>query len=124
MQEQSSSSSQEHEEACIRDEERASPRLVKDETFPTSRPILIICLPTYNGEAYVETALNSILNQSYTAFEVVIVDDGSTDRTLDLVCQFQDLRLRIYQNQQQRGIPGNWNECIGLARGRKRLVLT
>ena len=79
--------------------------------------MLSICLPTYNGEAYLEAALSSILAQSYTAFEVVIVDDGSTDRTLDLVCQFQDSRLRVYQNPQRRGIPGNWNECIGLAQG-------
>ena len=97
--------------------EGVSPRLVKEDSSNSSVPILSICLPTYNGEAYIEAALNSILDQSYTAFEVVIVDDGSTDRTLDLVCRVQDPRLRVYQNQQRRGIPGNWNACIGLARG-------
>lgn len=96
---------------------RPSARLVKANGPQTLPPMLSICLPTYNGEDYIEAALTSILTQSYTAFEVVIVDDGSTDRTLDLVCEVQDKRLRVYKNQQRRGIPGNWNECLRLARG-------
>jgi glycosyltransferase involved in cell wall biosynthesis len=85
----------------------------------TPPPVLSICLPTYNGEAYLAEALGSILQQTYALFEVIVVDDGSTDKTLEIVQAFAavDVRLRMYQNPQQRGIPGNWNECVRLARG-------
>ena len=76
-----------------------------------------VCLPTYNGEAYVAEALRSVLQQSYTAFEVVAVDDGSSDRTLEILQACTDPRIRIYQNPHQRGIPGNWNAAVELARG-------
>ena len=80
-------------------------------------PRLSVCLPTYNGEAYVAEALRSVLEQSYTAFEVVVVDDGSSDRTLEILQEFADPRVRIYQNPHRRGIPGNWNAAVELARG-------
>ena len=85
----------------------------------TPPPVLSICVPTYNGQAYLAEALESILQQTYASFEVIVVDDGSTDKTLEIVQAFAaaDVRLRVYQNPQQRGIPGNWNECVRLARG-------
>ena len=95
----------------------AQPRPIRDTLpdAPSSR--LSVCLPTYNGEAYVAEAVRSVLEQSYTDFELVAVDDGSSDRTLDILQTFDDPRLRIYQNPHQRGIPGNWNVAVGLARG-------
>jgi glycosyltransferase involved in cell wall biosynthesis/GT2 family glycosyltransferase len=85
----------------------------------TPPPVLSICVPTYNGQAYLAEALGSILQQTYASFEVIVVDDGSTDTTLEIVQTFAaaDPRLRVYQNPEQRGIPGNWNECVRLARG-------
>ena len=82
-----------------------------------AQPRLSVCLPTYNGEAYVAEAVRSVLEQSYTDFELVVVDDGSSDRTLEILQTFDDPRLRIYQNPDRRGIPGNWNVAVGLARG-------
>ena len=73
---------------------------------------LSICVPTYNGERYIRQALESVLSQSYRDFEVIVVDDGSTDQTLDLIKLVQaagDPRLRLYQNRERLGIPGNWN---------------
>ena len=95
----------------------AQPRLLRDTPSDSARPRLSICLPTYNGEAYVAEAVRSVLEQSYTDFELVAVDDGSSDRTLDILQACTDPRLRIYQNPHQRGIPGNWNVAVGLARG-------
>ncbi|MCE2485341.1 MAG: glycosyltransferase, partial [Desulfurellaceae bacterium] len=95
----------------------AQPRLLRDTPPGLAPPRLSVCLPTYNGEAYVAEAVRSVLQQSYTAFELVVVDDGSSDRTLDILQAFSDPRLRIYQNPQRRGIPGNWNVAVGLARG-------
>ena len=95
----------------------AQPRLLRDTPPDLARPRLSVCLPTYNGEAYVAEAVRSVLEQSYPAFEIVAVDDGSHDRTLEMLEAFGDPRLRIYQNPRQRGIPGNWNVAVGLARG-------
>ena len=95
----------------------AQPRLLRDTPPDLAPPRLSVCLPTYNGEAYVAEAVRSVLQQSYTAFELVVVDDGSSDRTLEILQTFSDPRLRIYQNPHQRGIPGNWNVAVGLARG-------
>ena len=95
----------------------AQPRLLRDTPPDPAPPRLSVCLPTYNGEAYVTEAVRSVLEQSYTDFELVVVDDGSSDRTLDILQTFDDPRLRIYQNPQRRGIPGNWNAAVGLARG-------
>jgi glycosyltransferase involved in cell wall biosynthesis/GT2 family glycosyltransferase len=95
----------------------AQPRPIRDAPSDSLPPRLSVCLPTYNGEAYVAEAVRSVLEQSSTDFELVVVDDGSSDRTLDILQTFSDPRLRIYQNPQRRGIPGNWNVAVGLARG-------
>ena len=95
----------------------AQPRPIRDASSDSVPPRLSVCLPTYNGEAYVAEAVRSVLEQSYAEFELVVVDDGSSDRTLDILQTFDDPRLRIYQNPQRRGIPGNWNVAVGLARG-------
>ena len=65
--------------------------------------------------AYVAEALHSILHQTYAAFEVIVVDDGSTDSTLEIVRTVADTdaRVRVYQNPDRRGIPGNWNALCG-----------
>ena len=95
----------------------ALPRLLRDTPPDLAPPRLSVCLPTYNGQAYVAEAVQSVLQQSYGAFEIVAVDDGSSDRTLEILQAFADPRLRIYQNPHRRGIPGNWNVAVGLARG-------
>ena len=95
----------------------ALPTLVKDAS-PDSLPSrLSVCLPTYNGEVYLREAIQSVLQQTYSAFEVVVVDDASTDRTMQILREFTDPRVRIYQNPRRKGIPGNWNVAAGLARG-------
>jgi len=74
-----------------------------------------VCLPTYNGEAFVAEAVHSILAQQWQDFELLVLDDQSTDATLDIVRSFADSRLRVCQNPQRLGIPGNWNRCLRLA---------
>ncbi len=76
-----------------------------------------VCIPTYNGAAFLTEAIESVLSQSFRDFELLIVDDGSTDTTLDIARSFTDPRIAIYQNETQLGIPGNWNRCLSLARG-------
>ncbi len=81
-----------------------------------TRPVSV-CLPTYNGADYIEEALRSILNQTYQDFELLVVDDGSTDATLDIVQSFSDPRIQVHRNPERLGIPANWNRCLELAGG-------
>ena len=53
-------------------------------------------MPAYNAEEYIRQAIDSVLCQSYSSWELVIVDDGSTDRTAEIVCQYQDARIRSF----------------------------
>ena len=76
-----------------------------------------VCLPTYNGADYIEEALRSILNQTYQDFELLVVDDGSTDTTLDIVQSISDPRIQLHRNPERLGIPANWNRCLELAAG-------
>jgi len=76
-----------------------------------------VCIPTYNGAAFLGEAIKSVLAQSYPHFELLIVDDGSTDATVDIARSFTDPRIAIHQNEKRLGIPANWNRCMALAQG-------
>lgn len=84
------------------------------------RPAVSICVPTYNGAAYLSVCLDSILGQTFADFEVVAVDDRSCDDTVDILKRYSrmDRRLRIWENPGNLGLVGNWNRCIEQARGR------
>ncbi|BAU13881.1 putative glycosyl transferase [Leptolyngbya sp. NIES-3755] len=78
-----------------------------------------ICVPTYNGEQYIRECLDSILAQSFTNFEVLIVDDQSSDQTMSISLEYarRDQRIKVIQNESNLGLVGNWNRCVQLARG-------
>jgi glycosyltransferase involved in cell wall biosynthesis len=84
--------------------------------MPTS-PRVSICIPTYKGAATIGEAIDSVLAQTYTDFELIVVDDGSPDDTLGVVRARSDPRLRVLQNDSNLGPQGNWNRCLSLARG-------
>jgi glycosyltransferase involved in cell wall biosynthesis len=65
----------------------------------TASPSLSVVLPIYNQERYLGAAVKSILNQTYRDFELVIVDDGSTDATPNILATINDPRLRVIRNQ-------------------------
>lgn len=75
-----------------------------------------ILIPTYNRVRYLADAIKSALSQNYDNFEVVIVDDGSTDNTAALVASFVDPKLR-YILKAHSGAPATRNRCIDEARG-------
>lgn len=83
-----------------------------------SAPVSVsVCIPTYNGAAFLAEAIQSILTQSFQDFEIVIVDDRSTDATFDIARSFTDSRIRLYLNDERLGVPRNWNRCLTLAEG-------
>lgn len=62
-------------------------------------PKVTVLLPVYNGEAFLEEAVNSVLRQSFRDFELLIMDDGSTDNTLSVAGRFKDPRIRLEKRQ-------------------------
>ncbi|WP_081588053.1 glycosyltransferase family 2 protein [Gloeocapsa sp. PCC 7428] len=84
-----------------------------------NRPRISIGMPVYNGEPYLKDAINSILNQTFEDFELIISDNGSTDRTEE-ICRTiasQDQRVRYYRNEQNLGAGWNFNRVVDLATG-------
>lgn len=79
--------------------------------------LVSICIPTYNGSDYIKKTLDSVFSQSYSDIEVIITDDGSTDGTLDVIKEYSDSRIHVYKNENNRGLPGNWNEAVSHAHG-------
>jgi glycosyltransferase involved in cell wall biosynthesis len=80
-------------------------------------PLVSICIPTYNGERWISDCIDSALNQTYSPLEILIVDDGSKDQTVELVRKVKDQRVRLVVNPANCGLAGNWNECVRLAKG-------
>lgn len=82
-------------------------------------PKVSVCIPVRNGRDYLASALNSIFRQTYTDFEIVIVDNASTDGTYNwLIATFgKDTRFRTFQNSENIGFVGNFNSCMGHAQG-------
>jgi len=76
-----------------------------------------VVMPAYNAEDYVSPAIASVLGQSYAGFELIVVDDASTDSTAAIVKGFDDTRVRYSQNGGRAGAGGARNVGVGLARG-------
>jgi glycosyltransferase involved in cell wall biosynthesis len=81
------------------------------------RPRISVGIPAYNGEKYIGAAVESVLTQTWADFELYIIDDASTDETLDRVRCFNDPRFRIIANETNIGQEGNWNRVMKEARG-------
>jgi len=80
-------------------------------------PKVSVLMPVYNGESHVSTAIDSILAQTFTNFEFLVIDDGSTDSTAAIARAYDDPRLRFVENQRNLGIAATLNRGLGLARG-------
>jgi glycosyltransferase involved in cell wall biosynthesis len=82
-------------------------------------PTVSICIPTYNGSAYLADCLNSVISQTYSDFEVLIVDDSSSDDTVAIANAYakHEPRIRVVANDANRGLVENWNHCVRLSHG-------
>src|SRR5262245_13894441 len=82
-------------------------------------PAVSVLLPVFNAEGYVREAIESVLSQSFSDFEVLALDDGSTDRSLSILhqCQAKDARVRIH-SRENRGLVAALNELVALAQGK------
>jgi glycosyltransferase involved in cell wall biosynthesis len=80
-------------------------------------PKVTVLMPVYNVADYVAEAINSIIQQTFTDFELLIINDGSTDSTREEVLKFTDCRIRFVENEQNIGLANTLNKGIELARG-------
>lgn len=76
-----------------------------------------VVMPVYNVEKYINSAIKSVLNQSFTDFELIIIDDGSTDNTVKLIKEYKDKRIKIWQNKKNLGLVPSLNKGIKKAKG-------
>ncbi len=86
-------------------------------TISTNSPLVSVILTTYNGEKYIAETLQSVFNQTYTNLEIIIVDDLSTDKTVDIIKSFNDDRIKLYINDKNLGIGDNTNKALSLSTG-------
>lgn len=84
-----------------------------------AEPLVSIALCTYNGERFLSQQLDSILGQTYHDFEIIIVDDCSTDDTTNIINQYaeKDRRIKFFRNQSNLGFNKNFEKAIGLTTG-------
>lgn len=84
---------------------------------PNAPPKVTVFVPVYNREAYIGAAIESILGQSFSHFEILLVDDGSTDRSVEVLRSYDDPRLRVVCHEHNLGIPQTRNRGLELAQG-------
>ncbi len=80
-------------------------------------PRVSVVIPAYNRESFVGEAIESVLAQTFDDFELLVIDDGSTDRTSDVVRSFRDRRIHLLCHESNRGLPRTRNAGVDAARG-------
>lgn len=85
-------------------------------------PCISVIIPAYNHEPYIAAALQSVLQQTFGDFELIVIDDGSKDNTWYEIQQIVDTRLRAFR-QENRGAAATINRGIEMARGRYVTIL-
>lgn len=83
-----------------------------------SPPLLTVAMPVYNAGPHLRLAVLSIVRQTFSDWELLIVDDGSTDNALQGIADISDARIRILCDGKNKGLAARLNECIDLAHGR------
>ena len=76
-----------------------------------------VLMSCYNHDKFVGEAINSALNQSFKDFELLIIDDNSTDKTFDIVNSFKDPRIKVFRNEKNFGMVFNTNSLIKKSNG-------
>jgi glycosyltransferase involved in cell wall biosynthesis len=86
-------------------------------------PLVSVLMPAYNAEAYIAESIESVLAQTMGDFELVVVDDGSTDRTREIVLSYPDSRVHLVVNERNLGVVAACNRTFAEAHGRYAAVL-
>ena len=81
-------------------------------------PLISVLMPAFNAEAFIAEAIQSILQQSFTDFELIILNDGSTDQTSQIIDSFADQRIHKMDLQHNQGLVNARNQLVAAAKGR------
>ncbi len=81
-------------------------------------PDISVILPVFNGEKYIRESVESILCQTFKEFEFIIIDDGSTDKSVEIIKSFNDSRIKLLRNNENKGIIFSLNKGIDEAAGK------
>jgi glycosyltransferase involved in cell wall biosynthesis len=87
-------------------------------------PIVSVIIPSYNHEAYIAECINSVLNQTFQDFEIIITDDASTDRTVQVIERFNDPRIKLFKHSINKGASVATNNCIRQSKGKYIAMLS
>lgn len=83
------------------------------------KPLVSICIPTYNAAIYIAEAMDSAIAQTYSNLEIVVSDDASKDNTLSIIKSYKNkitIPIYVYEHE-HKGIGANWNYCVTQAKG-------
>lgn len=90
----------------------------KPSDMPDEAPLITVAMPAFNSAGYISQAIDSVLAQTWTDFELLLVDDGSSDQTLSIMRQYEtDARVRVVALPYNRGRPYARGQCLAYARG-------
>jgi glycosyltransferase involved in cell wall biosynthesis len=87
------------------------------------KPLVTIAIPVYCGEKYISRAIDSVLKQTFSDFELLIIDNNSNDQTEKIVNSFNDKRIVFIRNKKNIGFENNWNKCLKMSRGKYIKIL-
>lgn len=82
-----------------------------------------VLIPVYNGAPFIERAIKSILQQTYSNFELILLNDASTDNSETIISRFSDSRIKYHKNQNNLGISASRNKLMDLAQGEYLAVM-
>lgn len=80
-------------------------------------PEISVAIPVYNCEGYIVETIRSLINQTYQDFEIILVDDASTDNSYRVIHEMTDPRIKLHRNEQNMGIAYTRNKAISLSNG-------
>ena len=80
-------------------------------------PLVTVAMPIFNAGSYLRLAVLSIVRQTFADWELLIIDDGSTDNALQDIADIRDHRIRILRDGENKGLAARLNEAIDLACG-------
>lgn len=86
--------------------------------YNMNEPLVSIIMPSYNTGSFIEETINSVISQTYKNWELIIVDDCSTDNTDEVVSTFQDERIKYFKNEENSGAAISRNKAISESKGK------
>lgn len=91
--------------------------IVNKKTNNNCHPKISVIMPVYNAQEYIREAIDSILNQTFSDFEFIIINDGSTDNSVEIIKNYNDPRIVLVDNTENKGLVSVLNQGLQLAQG-------